>query len=167
MLTWKEIQLSIGPPYFVPRYREKRFIFIKCTHCTDKIGGAENAHSVRTSVVSAIKSNTKHRTSSLNIGQIEYVFALSAHRVQKVRQIENAIRLQHCWWDFYFKKLAIMNFLFLFLSLRLREIYRMSVSPFGIHRISLFPGQTCGLIPCSRIPIHILLVLLSMIVMLT
>jgi len=27
-----------------PRYREKRFIIIKCIYSTDKIGGAESAH---------------------------------------------------------------------------------------------------------------------------
>jgi len=28
----------------VSRYREKRFIILKCTYSTDKIGGAESAH---------------------------------------------------------------------------------------------------------------------------
>jgi len=67
-------------------YIEKLFKFIKCTHCTDKIGSAENAHWMHTSVVIAVKLNIKY--CKLNI----YVFGFTAQWVQKVRQIKIAIR---------------------------------------------------------------------------
>jgi len=71
----------------VSRYREKLFIFIKCTHCTGKIGGVESVHII---IVCA-----KNRIQ--NTAPVHWILVKSNtffHWVQKVRQIENAIRVE-------------------------------------------------------------------------